>query len=396
MEMKAKVVALLTIAVVVISGAAQAAFLSPTPGGRTTGTQIGGSPNTPLLPMDAWGWFSDNQDDRWRWEFGTEVLVPRFTIEDKFGRKQVSKHLVHVLPFGSLVYRVNDWLSLKGNLDNPFRLGAAFGKNREQLGFDTQSLVSLTTITALADIKVNNQLHVSVGPVWGFCQEKWHAPFDLNRRPLPIFTDSRASGFNDFDEPGISAGIFVDLGRTKLGLQYVSEIKAGLSGRTEIPLLGIRDKFKSELTFPQTFTLAGSYQLTDKVQLVGDIYYWNYSATSNNQYLDFAKLPLVKPVAIEAQDAFGVHIGGNYTVSKRLAVRAAVGWLSQSVPDHRLDTLTFDVPGYDVALGASWCLSKSTFLNVSWTYAWGESKSHNGDKFSTEINTFGLSFGGSF
>ena len=93
-------IALLTICLCLAVGfSAEAAFLSPTPGGRTTGTQIGGSPNTPLLPMDAWGWYSDNQPDDWRWEFGTEVLVPRFTIEDKFGRKQVSKHLTHVLPF---------------------------------------------------------------------------------------------------------------------------------------------------------------------------------------------------------------------------------------------------------------------------------------------------------
>jgi long-subunit fatty acid transport protein len=142
--------------------------------------------------------------------------------------------------------------------------------------------------------------------------------------------------------------------------------------------------------------LAGSYQATDKLQLVGDVYYWNYSATPNKQYLDFDKLPLVKPVAIEAQDAVGIHFGGSYIVNDRLVVRAGIGWLSQSVPDRRLDTLTFDVPGYDVALGASWRLNKAISLSASWTYAWGESKSHNGDKLATEINTFGLSFSGAF
>ena len=387
----------LFITVLFFSSTAGAAFLSPTPGGRTTGTQIGGSPNTPLLPMDSWGWFSDydptDEQGSWRTEFGTEILVPRFTIEDRSGHKQVSKHLVHVLPFGSLAYRASDWLSLKVNLDNPFRLGAAFEKNREQSGFDTQSLISLTTVTALADVKVSDKLHLSFGPVWGFCQEKYQAPFDLNRRPLfiPVLTESKDNGLSD---PGFAVAAFVDVTeRIKVGFQYVSEIEVDLSGRTEITLgpISIRDRFQSHLTFPQTFTIAASVQVTEKLQLVGDVYHWSYSRTSNYQFLNFEKLPLIKGLAIEAQDATGVHFGGNYTVNDRLMVRAGIGWLSQSVPDRRLDTLTFDVPGYDVALGASYRLSEAVSINGSWTYAWGESKSYGGDKLSTEINTFGLS-----
>jgi long-subunit fatty acid transport protein len=242
----------------------------------------------------------------------------------------------------------------------------------------------------LADIKVNDRLHFSIGPVWGFCQEKWRAPFDLNRQPLPISADSKASGFSNFNDPGIAVGVFVDVNdRVKLGFQYVSEIKAELSGRTE--LLGIRDNFRSDLTFPQTFTVAASWQVTDKLQLVGDVYYWNYSSTPNDQNLDYKKLPLVKPVAIEAQDAVGAHFGGNYTVSDRLMVRAAVGVMNQSIPTSRVDTLTPDVFGYATALGASYRLSQYWSVNASWTYAWGNSKTYSGDKLSIAINTFGLS-----
>lgn len=382
---------IILVVLVCLAGSASAAFLSPTPGGRTTGTQIGGGQNAPLLPMDAWGWYEDADLSNWRGEFGTEILVPKFKIKYKNGCEQESKNLVHALPFGSLAYRVNDKLALKVNLDNPFRLGAAFEKNREQLGFDTQSLISLTTITALADIKVSDRLHLSFGPVIGYCQEKYRAPFDFNRRPIPLLTDSQADGLSDL---GFAVGVFAEVtDRIKIGFQYVSEIEVDLSGRTEIYLgpLTYRDRFKSHLTFPQTFTVAGSFRVTEKLQLVGDIYHWSYSKTANDQKLDFQKLPLVKGLAIGAQDATGVHFGGNLKINDRWTVRAGIGWLSQSVPDKRLDTLTFDVPGYDVALGASYCLNENISLSASWTHAWGESKSHNGDKLSTEIETFGIS-----
>ncbi len=393
-------VAALTICAFVLMFATttSAAYVSPTGTSEIVCPQNGGGEGLALLPADAWGWFGENsgQDDKWRSEFGVELIKPEFKIKYKSGGEQTSKSMVYTLPLGSLAYKLNDEVTFKLIIRNPFRLGAAFEKDREQLGFDTQSLLSLTTIAVLTDVKLTEDLHVSFGPIFGYCQEKWHAPFDFDRHPLPILTDSRASGLS---EPALELAIFYDVSdRVKLAFQYVSPITVDLRGRTLISLglFDIRDHFKSQLVFPQTFTWVCTVQATEKLRLSGDVFFWNYSTTPNSQVLTYEHLPLIKGLAVGAEDAFGIHVGANYVVNEKLQLRFGVGWLSQSVPDKRLDTLTFDVPGWDATGGATVKINNSLSLNGVLTYSWGESKSHNGDKLSTGILTGGVSFSWKF
>ncbi|OHA58140.1 MAG: hypothetical protein A2607_01500 [Candidatus Vogelbacteria bacterium RIFOXYD1_FULL_42_15] len=365
--------------------------LSPTPGGRTSGTQIGGDQTGPLLSNNLWGYF-DKTDKKIEFVVGTEVVKPKFTIKDALGRKQESRNTAHVLPFATGAIKLNDWLAVGLNLDNPFRLGSAYDHNREQWGFDTQSLISLTTASFLADVKVNERLSISFGPVAGMAQIIYRAPLDINRTPLPLETETKASGWGLGGTIGVS---WQASERLKFGLQYTSPIEPDIHGHTKIHLgpFKVRDEIGvKNLVFPQTLVLASSWQATRKLQLVGDVCYWNYSQTSNNIQLKFSRLLITKPLALEWRDTVGIHLGANYRLNQDWTLRAGAGWLSQGIPDKRLDTITQDVAGFDLALGVSY-----KAFSLSWTHAWGSNDVGHGlsrREYGIKIDTFAL--GGSF
>lgn len=389
--MKKNVVWLIVAVTMTIVGNAWGGALSPTPGGRSSGTQIGGDQDGPLLTSDLWGYFRGKNEDDWIAVFGTELVMPKFTVKDVFGHKQVSKNLVHALPFLTVGKALNEWLAVGVNIDVPFRLGSSYEKNREQNDFDTQSLLSLTTVNFLVDVKLTERLSLKFGPSIGIGQVKYQAPFDVDRNPLPILCDTKAIGTGY----GWTAGLlWQPTKRLRLGMQYASKIEPDLGGRTVINLgtIGdLRQKIKlDELVFPQTLTGAFGVMLTDKLELVGDISWWEYSETPNDLSLKFPNLlNLRKPLSLEWQDTVGTHIGANYKFSKDLLVRAGIGWLSQGVPDKRLDTITQDVPGYDVALGI-----KYKWLSLAWTHAWGQSnagKGLNRKEYGITIDTVAIS-----
>lgn len=352
-----------------LSDSALAGAFSPAPGGRASGTQIGGDQgHGALLSTDLWGWF-DQHDKRLRLEWGLEVVIPRFTSEDRFGRKQVSRDIFHPMPWTTVAWRVSDKLALGFNLDNPFRLGSAYADNRDQWGFDTKSLVGLTTASFLVDYKVHEDWHLSFGPVVGVPQVIYNAAFDLNRRPLPIFTESKAMGLGW----GATAGLYWQANeKLKLGLQYVSPIEPETWGHTKIHFgpFRIKDRIKLEdLVFPQTLALAGAYQIDERWQVVADAYWWNYSKTPNALELNFRQLLINKKLNTEFKDVLGVHLGANCRLNEDWSLRFGVGWLGQGVPDKRLDTLTQDVAGWDFAVGVNW---RNIYL--AWTHGWGKSE----------------------
>jgi hypothetical protein len=385
------VVVLVALFSLTLALSAQAGAFSPTPGGRSTGTQFGGDQSDgSLLPSDLWGYCDLHKGERLKLNFGTEVIVPRFSVEDAFGHKQTSRGIYHPLPWATVAWRVSGALAIGLNVDNPFRLGSAYKANAYQWGFDTQSLVGLTTASFLADIKLTKKLHLSFGPVVGVTQVIYNAAFDLDRAPLPIFTETKAMGIGY----GGTASLFWSPNdRTKLGLQYVSPIAPDTWGHTKIHVLGFTIKDRIELrdiVFPQTVTVAGSYQLTKRVQVVGDAYWANYNNTPRAFELKFRNLGIFHPLPTEFVDVFGIHAGANYQINEDWMVRGGVGWLSQGVPDKRLDTLTQDVAGWDLAAGLSY-----KGLNFGWTHAFGQSDAGSGllyRKYGITIDTF--SFGG--
>lgn len=385
---------LLTIALVALLGLvwaplAQAGAFSPTPGGRATGTQIGGDQSDgSLLPSDLWGYFELHKGERLKLNFGTEVIVPTFTVKDAWGNEQKSRGIYHPLPWASAAWRVSDALAVGLNVDNPFRLGSAYKGNREQYGFDTQSLVGLTTASFLADVKITDRLHLSFGPVVGVTQVIYNAAFDLDRAPLPVFTETKAMGLGLGGELSL---FWQATDRTRLVVKYVTPIEPQAWGHTKIHLgpWTIKDRIEiRNLVSPQTVTVAGSYQLTDRWQVVGDAYWANYGNTPRALELKFRNLGIIHPLPTEFQDVFGIHAGANFKINEDWKVRAGVGWLSQGVPDKRLDTLTQDVAGWDLAAGFSY-----KAINVAWTHAWGSSDAGSGlsyRKYGITIDTFSV------
>lgn len=381
-----KKIVLFTIIAIMAAKIAFAGALVRTPGGGATGVPEGGKAKSAILPLDFWGRLEDRPEYL---EAGAEIMMPKFTVKDKLGR-QYSKNIGHVLPWMNYAGKKDEQLAWGINLYTPFGLGTSLGKNREQLGFDTQSLISRTDIMPGLDVWLNDEWRLSAGLILSFPMVIYKAPFDLNRRPLPVYTNNRALGFG----AGWALAVFYEPNdRFRLGLEYDSEVTAKLDGRSKIsagPFV-VRDDFNADLEFPASWKLAFRAKLTDRLEAVGDLGFFNYSKTANDVVLEFDKLMIHKPLKLKWKDTWACHAGLNYRLNKCWSIRAGLGWLSQGIPDETTDTLTLDVPGWDTALGISRQLNNNSSVNLSWTRAWGNNEVKRGlekKRYTADINTF--------
>ena len=389
-------IVLFTIIAIMAAKIALAGALVRTPGGGAAGVPEGGKAASAILPLDFWGRLEDKPE---YFEAGAEIMMPKFTVKDKLGR-QYSKNIGHVLPWMNYAGKRDEQLAWGVNLYTPFGLGTSLGKNREQLGFDTQSLISRTDIMPGLDVWLTNDWRLSAGLILSFPMVIYKAPFDLNRHPLPVYTNNRALGFG----AGWALAVFYEPSdRFRLGLEYDSEITAKLDGRSKIsagPFV-VRDDFNADLEFPASWKLAFRAKLTGRLEAVGDLGFFSYSKTANDVVLEFDKLMIHKPLKLKWQDTWACHTGFNYRLNKRWSARTGLGWLSQGVPDETTDTLTLDVPGWDTALGVSCQLNDNSSVNLSWTRAWGNNEVKKGlreKRYTADINTFAatisVNFGG--
>jgi len=188
-----------------------------------------------------------------------------------------------------------------------------------------------------------------------------------------------------------------------LGINYTSSVYAPLEGGTDVRLglFGLRDHFDSSFTFPGKLDLGVAWKptLNKNFLVCADFNFYGYSKTPNNMTLSFHDLPLKKSNVLGWKDNFSAHAGVSYRLTDRFTVRGGAGYLSQAIPEETVSTLTIDVPGWDVAMGCSYEISRSVTLDISVTRGWGECKVEQGlmkGKYTADIYTFALAGNVSF
>ena len=378
------------VAVLVCSSVAYAGALSPSGGVGTYDMGLGVQLEGLRFPHNVAGY---TQIDDHFVEFVSEIRVPRFVFRDQFGRKQHSDHIGHLMPGLRIASRLDEHRVLSLSVKTPFAMGASFQNNFQQWGFDTKTLVSLTTATLGYSVEVTDDLSLGVGAVVGWGQLKWKAPFDIGRRPLPIPTDTEAEGFGVGFTVGLIYGVSEKL---FFGLNYTSPLEVSLSGDTDISLglFGITDSFKSEFKFPASWDIAFAYEASEKLLLTADFNWHQYSQAQQEVLIDFDVLPLTKPVNLGWGDVVSVHVALTYQATEHLALRAGAGMMTQGIPDYRVDTLTPDVFGQNVATGVTWT-GKRWHLGGTYSMGWGSNDVADGFH-EIQVHTFAVSGGISF
>ena len=157
---------------------------------------------------------------------------------------------------------------------------------------------------------------------------------------------------------------------TRLGLAYRSAIKFDLEGRQKIAApLNVDRAITAELETPDTFSLALSQKIGDRVELLADATWTGWSTVN-------ALVPLLSngtrataPVRYNFKDTWRFGVGAKYQLNDSWNLRAGLAFDESPVPDDQSRTMT--VPDSDrtwLAFGARWNLTKTASLDMGYAH----------------------------
>ena len=321
-----------------------------------------------------------------------EVVRPHFTYTTPYGKKINSATTAAPMPYLQYGQPLNDWLSFGVGVQTTFGLGSKFNNNPQQLGFDTETMIATVSTVPSLSARVNDHLSLGTGLILGLAQFLYKAPFDINRHPLPIYTDNTAYGLG----LGVGFGATYDFDNdVMVGLNWMSPVEAHLDGRSTISLgpLEVRDDFDSSFTFPSRLDAAVAWKPTDRLLLTANWYFVNYSKTPNDMTLKFQDLGISKTNTLNWRDNFSINLGASYKVTDRWTIRGGGGYMTKSIPDDKVNTLTVDTPGWDVTAGTSYKFTETFTLDGSVTHGWGKNDVDvrwGQEKYTAAITTFAV------
>jgi len=307
---------------------------------------------------------------------GVEIMVPKFTYQDCWGRKWESKGVTHELPYLSYSQQLSEDRVVGVEISTKYGLGASFEKIYGCM--DSRTLISGTYVEPFIAQRLSDHWSVGLGLVLVNSQLRWHGPFDVNRVYLPIDADTKAIGFG----VGAAAGVFYQpTDDLAFGVNYTSSVKTRMSGRTEIQRpFHLRDRIKTTFEFPDQLEISGAWKATDRLLLVADWTLYGYSDNSLEAVkIRFNKLLINKPVNTNWVDNYAVRAGASYKLSDRWTVGGGAGYMSKAIPDKTVDFMTPDVAGYFVAGRVKYQATKSVSLTAGISRGWGSNKARGAE-----------------
>ena len=327
-------------------------------------------------------------------EATVEIVQPRFSCQPAGGSKTHSSPAVYPMPYLQYAEPLGNWAAVGVDLKVPFGLGTHFSNNPQQLGYDTSTLIALTRVSPSLALRLSDRWSIGFALNAGMAQFLYKAPLALKGICLPVYTDNQADGFG----VGGSLGMMWKAGGDwTLGANWTSPLKAHLNGDSKILRgpLQIQDDFRSSFVFPSRLDLGVTKQINAHLVLGVDYHFWNYSKTPNDMTLRFQNLHLSKSELLAWKDGYGGRIGAAWKVNPAWTLRAGLGFLSQSIPDKTMSTLTPDSPGLGVGLGVSHKVTDFLTLDASVTHGGGSNRVHRGiwgrATYAADVTTVALS-----
>ena len=164
---------------------------------------------------------------------------------------------------------------------------------------------------------------------------------------------------------------------TRIGLAYRSELEFDLEGKEKwkftaagfgpvAPL--VNQKIKGELKTPANFSLAVSHKASDKLELLGDVTWTDWSVVSTLTVKSKAGVPL-QELPYNFEDTYRVGFGASYQYNEQVKTRFGVAYDKTPV-QHAADR-TMTLPDSDriwLSFGVKYSLSKISSIDLGYSH----------------------------
>ena len=180
---------------------------------------------------------------------------------------------------------------------------------------------------------------------------------------------------HDAMTPGFNVGVIYDIDpETRVGAHYRSGMKHQVEGTTEIhglqgPLAAFNGTVdaRAELNLPAIATIGVRTMLTDRLVLLGDFDWYNWS-TFEEVRIRFAdgRPDGVRPA--NYRDAFAVAVGAEYPAASKWITRGGLRYDTTPTVDAFRDTTVPDAERLWLGLGATFRMSSSMNLDLAFNH----------------------------
>jgi long-chain fatty acid transport protein len=192
---------------------------------------------------------------------------------------------------------------------------------------------------------------------------------------LPPGVEGRTKLEADDDGWGWNIGLLFDVSTgTRIGLAYRSAIEYELEGNVTTTFGGATlgaasGPSKAEITFPGMFSLSVAHQMSDRLQLLGDATFTQWSKINQVNVVNTTDGTLRDVFVFNFDDAWRVSVGANYKWTDSWTLKAGVAY--DQTPVKSETTRTVRLPDNDriwLSFGGQMKVGQSGRLDLGYTH----------------------------
>jgi long-chain fatty acid transport protein len=311
-------------------------------------------------------------------ETGTTLLIPKRDFRsDLTGKKFSTEHEVFFPPTFFLTHQFTEKMTAGFGVFSPFGLSTKWDDDWEGRYIATDSEIETIAFNPAIAVKLTPSISVAAGVnllLLDATLEK-----KLNVAPLGL-PDINQKFDGDGTGVGFNAGLTVDLGKdVSAGISYRSKIKVDIGGDVSHDSPALADPALSSLfpstgadtnlTLPPIMTVGVSFRPTEKSVVEAGVRWEGWST------IDVLKFELDEPVAGATSlrlkknwnDTYTFMIGGDYSLSENISIRAGYLYGTNPVPRNTFDPSIPDANTHFISFGTGLKLGKIR-LDLAYAY----------------------------
>ncbi len=159
---------------------------------------------------------------------------------------------------------------------------------------------------------------------------------------------------------------------TRIGLAYRSELEFDLEGEQRFnPPVGplVNQDVKAKLKTPANFSLAASHKANDKLELLADVTWTDWSVVKSLDLKNKQSGRLLNTLSYNFDDSYRVGLGANYQYNEQVKTRFGIAYDKTPVQRNQDRTMTLpDSDRYWLAFGVKYSLSKISSIDVGYAH----------------------------